>query len=403
MDGLKPLYGALLKVPIPLDLSGNWCSHACPYCYANLNSPTRMMDVKSVQKLLANYESRITIESLLLKQGYPVMISNHIDPFSTSNYRQMVPIMEQMTTMGIPYSVQTKGGKGWEKVLEFMPKGVWYVSISFTDDETRKAIEPAAPPLAHRYEMIKEVIAHGHTVIIGANPCEPDWLKNPLPFFDNLKEIGVFGTWMESLHLNSKQGLVLSGRDRLQLTEELISRSMKRKSDPIRAEFVSLCREYANLIGLKNHGMGAGRRSSFFDAYHMYPKIFPTVQNFINHCWDNDKIFFTYREWIDFFKPLLPDFVTSQNYHYIDSNVRMCPEKALGFKVPKNPTFESILKCSLRSDKVPFNPVNKAAFSYAVDSDGKHYLDDDNCPILCYSPSGWTHSMIEYEKHPFGV
>jgi DNA repair photolyase len=140
MDGLKPLYGGLLKIPAPLELSGNWCAHACPYCFANLNSPTRTLDVKGVSRLLADYQNRNTIEGYLLRDGYPVIVSNHIDPFSASNYRQMVPFMETMTELGIPYSVQTKGGKGWEKVLEFMPIGVWYVSISFSDDETRKAI-----------------------------------------------------------------------------------------------------------------------------------------------------------------------------------------------------------------------------------------------------------------------
>jgi DNA repair photolyase len=401
MDGLKPLYGGLLKIPAPLELSGNWCAHACPYCFANLNSPTRTLDTGSVSRLLADYQNRNTIEGYLLRDGYPVIVSNHIDPFSASNYRQMIPFMETMTELGIPYSVQTKGGKGWEKVLEFMPIGVWYVSISFSDDETRKAIEPSAPPLEHRYELLEALISKGHTVIVGCNPCEPDWLLDPIPFFDNLKEIGVFGTWMENLHINTKQKQVMPERDRKRLGEDLISDCLKKKhSDPYRKEFVEMCREYSRSIGLENYSIANGRYSNFFDAYKMYPKLFPVVQQFINRCATLNREFFTQREWVEFFTPLLPTFVTSQNYHYIDSNVRMCPEKALGFKVPKNPTFETILKCSLKSHNVPFHPVNKAAFSYAVDSNGNHLLDDvDKLPILCYGADGWTHTMIEYDDN----
>ncbi len=318
MDGLKPLYGGLLKIPAPLELSGNWCSHSCAYCFANLNSPTRTLDVKGVSRLLADYQNRNTIEGYLLRDGYPVIVSNHIDPFSASNHRQMVPFMETMTELGIPYSVQTKGGKGWEKVLEFMPIGVWYVSISFSDDETRKAIEPSAPPLEHRYELLEALISKGHTVIVGCNPCEPDWLLDPIPFFDNLKEIGVFGTWMENLHINTKQKQVMPERDRKRLGEDLISDCLKKKhSDPYRKEFVEMCREYSRSIGLENYSIANGRYSNFFDAYKMYPKLFPVVQQFINRCATLNREFFTQREWVEFFTPLLPTFITSQNYHYI--------------------------------------------------------------------------------------
>jgi hypothetical protein len=255
--------------------------------------------------------------------------------------------------------------------------------------------------LEHRYELLEALIAKGHTVIVGCNPCEPDWLLDPIPFFDRLKEIGVFGTWMENLHINTKQKQVMPERDRKRLGEDLISDCLKKKhSDPYRKEFVEMCREYSRSIGLENYSIANGRYSNFFDAYKMYPKLFPVVQQFINRCATLNREFFTQREWVEFFTPLLPTFVTSQNYHYIDSNVRMCPEKALGFKVPKNPTFETILKCSLKSHNVPFHPVNKAAFSYAVDSNGNHLLDDvDKLPILCYGADGWTHTMIEYDDN----
>jgi hypothetical protein len=81
MDGLKPLYGGLLKIPAPLELSGNWCSTNCPYCFANLNAPTRTLDVKGVSKLLADLdyqESRLLPIEGLLDSGLNNLTSQQI-------------------------------------------------------------------------------------------------------------------------------------------------------------------------------------------------------------------------------------------------------------------------------------------------------------------------------------
>ena len=182
MDGLKPLFGGFLKIPLPLELSGNFCSHKCSYCFANLNSPTRTLDTKSVLNLLANFEKRKSLEASLLQLGCPVMISNHVDPFATSNYRQLVPIMKMMSELDIDYSVQTKGGKGWEEILEMLKPSVWYISISHDQETTRKQIEPAAPSIEHRYELIEAVASKGHTVIVGFNPCVEEWCLDPQTF-----------------------------------------------------------------------------------------------------------------------------------------------------------------------------------------------------------------------------
>ena len=400
MDGLKPLFGGLLKHPIPLELSGNFCSHKCSYCYANLNAPTRTMDVKSVQNLLAKYQDRNSLEAMLLRDGYPVMTSNHIDPFSASNYRQMIPFMETMTELGIGYSPQTKGGKGWEKVLEFMPKGVWYITISHDTEETRQLIEPAAPSLEHRYELIAELVKLGHTVLVGTNPCESEWLKDPIAYFENLKEIGVYGVWLEQLHLNVKQRAAMPDRDAARLGN-LAKDCLKKKKNPDRLNFLLECRAIAQSVGLEINSVGQGNYSLFFEPYkELYNAAFPTTQDMINHCAFEQKEFITYREWVELLAPNFPNFVTASNYHYVDSNARMSPELTLGFKAPKNPSFETILKCILRAEKLPNHPCHSLAFSFAVDKDEKRWLDDDGCPVLCFNDGGWTHEMIIYDKHP---
>lgn len=400
MDGLKPLFGGFLKIPLPLELSGNFCSHKCTYCFANLNSPTRTLDTKSVLNLLANFEKRKSLEALLLQLGCPVMISNHVDPFAASNYRQLVPIMKMMSELNIEYSVQTKGGKGWEEILEVLKPSVWYISISHDQEATRKQIEPAAPPLEHRYELIEAVVSKGHTVIVGFNPCVEEWVLDPQLFLEKLKSLGVYAVWMEPIHINSKQKAAMPIRDREALGDKLLKECLSRKGADL--SFFLKCREIAQDIGLEVMSVGQGITSNAFKPYYdLYEAAFPTTQELVNHCYLENIEFLTYRNYVDFFTPLLPEFAHPASYHYIDSQVRMCPEKALGFKAPKNPSYDLVLKSVLRNDIHHCHPVNNHAFAYAVDNDEKRWLDDDGCPILCFNEGGWTHEMIIYDKHPF--
>lgn len=40
---LDVYYGEFLINPIPLELSLNYCSHKCAYCFANVNQPGRLL------------------------------------------------------------------------------------------------------------------------------------------------------------------------------------------------------------------------------------------------------------------------------------------------------------------------------------------------------------------------
>jgi hypothetical protein len=114
-------FGEFLISPIPLELSLNYCSHKCAYCFANLNDPERSVNVGAVARFLQDLPQRNTLQALLMKAGYPTLISNRVDPFAVTNYRIALPLMETMTGMGIPLAIQTKGGKGIPEALAFLP------------------------------------------------------------------------------------------------------------------------------------------------------------------------------------------------------------------------------------------------------------------------------------------
>jgi DNA repair photolyase len=57
---IEPYWGEFLISPIPLELSLNYCSHKCAYCFANLNDPKRTSDVKAIMRFLSDYLERET-------------------------------------------------------------------------------------------------------------------------------------------------------------------------------------------------------------------------------------------------------------------------------------------------------------------------------------------------------
>ena len=90
---IVPYWGEFLVTPAPLELSLNYCSNACGYCFANLNEPDRRADMQALMRLLADYHDRSTYVAALLKAGYPTVVSNRTDPFANTNYRQTLAVL----------------------------------------------------------------------------------------------------------------------------------------------------------------------------------------------------------------------------------------------------------------------------------------------------------------------
>jgi DNA repair photolyase len=392
-----PYFGEFLVNPAPLHLSGNWCSHDCAYCFANLNKPDRQLDLKATIRFLKNFHKQKNLAARLLQEKYPIIVSNHVDPFSLSNYRQLVPLMRMLTHLEIPIAIQTKGGKedAIAETLKFLPPSVWYISISHSSEETRKQIEFAAPDLDSRYRLIERVTKLKHQVIVGFNPCVPEWSKDPYKLLNCCVKAGAYGVWIETLHLNYKQRDALKSREKDALGSDIIKRAMKKHTASDDSEHFLKCRAIASELGLEIYSSGQATRSDIFQPFkQLYPKTFPITQDWVNYCHDNAVEVFSFRDWYDFFAPKLPNFSHNKMKDYIYQGIQ---KWQLEFKLPNEFDYGQLLAFALSDKRIrcAANPIQLHPCSYLAleDEDEKiHAINSEGFPCFVFCPDG-----IDYE------
>lgn len=389
-DTFQVYAGEFLVNPVPLELSGNWCSHNCAYCFANLNKPDRWADLPTTMRLLSNYQDRKSLEAQYLRWGLPTLISNRVDPFAVTNDAQLLPIMELMADLGLPMAFQTKGGRNIDQALKFLPPSAWYISIPFNDSKKARTIEPGAPSIEDRIELCAKLRSLGHKVNVGINPCVPEWLPDPEKLIGQLKQAGVHGVWVEILHLSRDQDKNLSDKGRQALTPELVEKSKSRKAsarDPEKAFADHVCK-LARDAGLHPYTMNQHEKTRYWDEYRdIYPVLFPTIQDFVNDCHDQLKAgdFITRDGFLDYFLPLLPEGRHSFG-RYIAMNRKAMKEIGKA-SFTNNLTAEELLQYAWDFPEVKFGPSNNFAFSYALEGD-EVIRDDQNSPVLMFHPEG---------------
>lgn len=392
-DSLSVYWGEFMVSPVPLELSFNYCSHKCAYCFANLNNPNRWADVKKTMRLLVDYQNRETLEALLLKEGYPVLVSNRVDPFASSNYQQALPVMAAMTEMGIPLAIQTKGGKGVDECLQWLPPSVWYISISFTDDGIRKKIEPGATSISERFELIDKLKSKGHRVTVGINPCVSEWLPDPESLVKAVAQRGAEGVWIEHLHLNLQQKENLSERERQAMGESVIDDALKRQPSAANMAKIKMTEICAKENSLEIFSIGQPMASEFFKPYRdVYKKTFPTMQDFVNVCHQvgdtHSKIPFEALEVNAL--PYLPSGKLNIG-HYLGATAHNIFESA---KLSNWMTFRQLLAIIWKDYRAKQNPVRIPCFAFAAergeDDEWIELQDGNNLPYLKFNPSGFN-------------
>lgn len=385
---IYPFVGDFLLSPVPLQLSFNWCSHACSYCFANLNSPGRSFDLKEFQSQLKGIYSSNSLPSVLLREKYPVLISNLVDPFATSNYGIAVPVIEMLTHQKIPVAIQTRGGRGVDDVLSFLPKSVWYVSIPMLNDDIRRKVEPAAPDIPSRLELIDKIKTAGHEVVVGVNPTLSEFLpgKDAHNLLDILRKKGVHGIWVAAIHFNAKQLRVMPDRDRKNIGEDIINKGLKNARTLQQGcfDFIDGLKQYALSIGLSVEGMFDGDRNNFFRPfYSIYSKTFPTIYNFINWCHetkaDNEAVYYH-----EFEKIMMQGLIAG--IHNISPYMRcMSPqlEQEMRNEEGYKQTFRWLLQLCWNERRMKRTLERYWSFAISVNYDGKdmnYNLDEEgNC------------------------
>lgn len=388
-DTFVPFYGEFLVSPIPLELSFNFCSHVCRYCFANLNKPNRRADIKATMNMLANYRQRTTLEAVLLKEGYPVLISNRVDPFANSNYLQTLPIFELLSELNIPVAIQTKGGKGINKVLDALKSPtVFYVTIETDNDALAKQLAPGAPNVSERFELINLVRSKGHPVVVGWNPAVKEWISDEDTHIQRLEKAGVHGTWIQELHFNTNQTRNLKPKDIDVLTPELVTRSTQKRPYQSDVDYVEHLAEKVLTYGIQPFVLLQSRKSFFFDAYHnAYEKTFPVMQDIVNNCHDlltpGDII--TIDDFLDLAE-YMPKGIHQLGHYICSTNYSLCKKMAeeQGRKWDHKMSYKQLLTLAWKDSRVKFSPGRNLGMQYAITPEGHDWADQHGFPLLVW-------------------
>jgi DNA repair photolyase len=376
---ITPYYGEFLLSTPPLELSMNHCSHKCGYCFANLNQPKRRAAPQSIINLLSEMDERKTLEARLLQMRYPVLISNKVDGFAQSNYRLTLQILEVMAALKIPVQFQTKGGPGLIEAMDLIQPSCFYFSITASDDETAKRIEPGAPTITERFEMMAKVRARGHHVWAGVNPLVRQWIPDVKSFCKRLADSGVTNIWSEVLHLSRDQVQEMSPRERENISEPIIKEAMQRgcskESYAHEMDLIDACAE-SGIDFCSKHWPSP---STALNAYaRCYPRRFPSMTEFTNHAWatmkPGDQI--TFGQFADFFEPQLPKIRSNELIHYIGSCSRVLMKK-LVFVDP--PDYRDLLRIVWDEREHRMNPSRSFAFKKVfTERDGQKVFQLDS-------------------------
>ena len=286
-DGIRAYAGEFLTSPAGLELSMNWCGHACTYCFANLMKPNRRADIRSVVGLLSEYRNRRSREARLLQAGVPMLVSNHVDPFAGTNAAQFEPIWELCVELGVPLTWQTRGAHRaqlpiLDRVIRETPRAVWYVSIPMLSDEVRQRVEPYAPSIGSRLELVQRLVEAGHVVTVGVNPLTSEWLPKFEPLLDQLKTLGVWGVWIQVPYFSKAFKGNLSPGARERLGDEFVQLCGETGSK-IDEAHAKAAMAYASEIGLEVFSTGHEEPTQFFDPWHeVYERVMPYWHQLVN-------------------------------------------------------------------------------------------------------------------------
>ena len=377
-----PYYGMVLFSTTALELSLNPCSHRCAYCFSRLNAYQRKASFQSIMNLIKDFRNRNTYTAKLLQEGYAVCVSNRSDPFAESNYREMIPIIEAMTSQNIPIMFQTKGGKGIDDVLSFIPPSHWYITICSEDDKLMKEIEPGAPSVSERFKLIEKLVSKGHSVYVGINPAVERWVKDVDHFTKRIKESGAYGAIFYPLHISGYQ----KGRQ-TQTEKELLSfvkikkdRQIIEQEDAFQKKLYLSCKKY----DLAVNGWLYGEKSTIHLPYQqLYKKCLPVFHDFFNWVIDNKKdgdfVFFdefllSMLRDIPNFEIPLRDYCMGQDRHL---------QKTIA--IPSQGNFEQLMRYAWNTKETVLNPVWRTNhLSFIVDRENNLLIDDSGMACMMY-------------------
>lgn len=300
---IEPFWGGLLFHPAALDYADESCSHGCAYCFANIGKSNRDGNVKSaINALYRNNEDTFT--NWLLKNGYPIVTSNQTDCFAKNNLRNTRAFFTHLAELETPVFIQTKGGEAVGEIIESLPKKpVIYISITMLNDDTAKRIEKNAPLPAERLEMARHFIERGYVVIAAINPCSKTWLPREdfVALCEKFKQIGIRHVVIEVLSMSPTRLRKINEARKVRMAPASATIGKDDK------QYVRECTEYLIAQGFLVEKKGMPFRSDFYtDIEASLGKVMPSMQPFINECFDRNAETATFGSFADYASRYLP-------------------------------------------------------------------------------------------------
>jgi DNA repair photolyase len=188
--------------PVGLHLDIGKCLNGCIYCYSNKRTG-KTTSLLYLEKIL-NSTKNESLKDYYIQNRYPISVSNNSDINSCSNSDILLEIIKQFKKAGFPILWETKGTHNLKQMDKFISvvdeKDIVYLTITTFDDEKRKEIEPAAPTVENRLELVKQLRQKGIKTEIGFNPCIPGFITDQeiINFIENNIDINYV---FQTLHL----------------------------------------------------------------------------------------------------------------------------------------------------------------------------------------------------------
>lgn len=333
--------GEFLIHPAAVEFNGDYCSHSCFYCFANLNAPGHKADRNAIASFLNNLNERNDTAAVLMRKKYPVFISNHVDIFSVSN-RWVVEIARLLTEAEIPVMYQTRFGNS-DKLFEYvksLQKACWQVTIETHNDDISKKISPGAPPVSQRLKYIQNLISSGHIVIANMLPFstyfygDKDWRSNFAALLKTLYDYGVTGVWFNPLHLTLTQKRRIK-----KYPADVLPKSEFNKSDKVDFPLED-CFEILLNSGLNFYSPYFPVRFNIFENIDsLYKNRLPTLHDYWHGMSEGDIL--VCDDFLAIYGHMLPEGVFNLRNYVISNGY---DETLKRFNIPVNFTYQELVK-----------------------------------------------------------
>jgi DNA repair photolyase len=195
---------ALNKVPGQSRMPFTWtvnpyrgCSHACRYCFARPSHRYLELDPGADfdQQIIVKTNVAEVLRRELVRPSWhheQVALGTNTDPYQRAEgrYRLMPGIIEALAGSGTPLSLLTKGTLVRRDLpllaaaAEQVGVGLG-VSLALADDELRRSVDPGAPSVRARLDLIRAVREAGLPCGVMVAPVLP-WLTDSTEHLDNL-------------------------------------------------------------------------------------------------------------------------------------------------------------------------------------------------------------------------